>query len=35
MAHSTPKERALLGLEPFWERPIVEPQLRWENGESS
>ena len=30
MAQSAPKERALLGIEPFWERPTLEPLLRWE-----
>ena len=30
MAQSAVKERALLGLEPFWERPTLEPPLRWE-----
>ena len=29
MAHSAPKERALLRIEPFWERPTLEPPLRW------
>ena len=31
MALSVPKERALLlGIELFWERPTLEPSLRWE-----
>ena len=30
MAQSAVKERALLGIEPFWERPTLEPPLRWE-----
>ena len=30
MAQSVPKERALLGIELFWERPTLEPPLRWE-----
>ena len=30
LAQSATKERALLGIEPFWERPILEPPLRWE-----
>ena len=30
MARSAPKERALLGIEPFWERPTLGPPLRWE-----
>ena len=30
MAQSAPKERALLGIEIFWERPKLEPLLRWE-----
>ena len=30
VAQSAPKEQALLGIEPFWERPKLEPLLRWE-----
>ena len=30
MAQSAVKERALLGIEPFWEKPTLEPPLRWE-----
>ena len=30
MAQSAVKERALLGIEPFLERPTLEPPLRWE-----
>ena len=30
MPQSAPKERALHGIEPFWERPNLEPPLRWE-----
>ena len=30
MAQSATKERALLGIEPFWDKPILEPPLRWE-----
>ena len=30
MAQSAPKERALLGFEPFWERPFLDPPLTWE-----
>ena len=30
MAQSATKERALLGIEPFWERPTLKPPLRWE-----
>ena len=30
MAQSAVKQRALLGIEPFWERPTLEPPLRWE-----
>ena len=30
MAQSAAKEQALLGIEPFWERPTLEPPLRWE-----
>ena len=29
MAQSATKERALLGIEPFWEKPTLEPPLRW------
>ena len=30
MAQSASKERALLGIEPFWEKPTLEPPLRWD-----
>ena len=30
MAQSVVKERVVLGIEPFWEKPTLEPQLRWE-----
>ena len=30
MVQSAVKERALLGIEPFWEGPILEPPLSWE-----
>ena len=30
MAQSAVKERALLGIEPFWEKPTLESPLRWE-----
>ena len=30
MAQSADKERALLGIEPFWEKPTLEPPLRWD-----
>ena len=30
MAQSAPEERALLGIEPFWERPTPESHLRWD-----
>ena len=30
MAQSAVKERALLGIELFWEKPTLEPPLRWE-----
>ena len=30
MAQSATKERALLGVEPFWEKPTLEPPLRWD-----
>ena len=30
MAQSAPKERALLGIEPFWDKPTLEPPLRWD-----
>ena len=30
MAHSATKERALLGIEPFWDKPTLEPPLRWD-----
>ena len=29
-AQSATKERALLGIEPFWEKPTLEPPLRWD-----
>ena len=29
MAQSAVKERALLGIEPFWEKPTLETPLRW------
>ena len=30
MAQSATKERALLGIEPFWEKPTLEPPMRWD-----
>ena len=30
MAQSSGKERALLGIESFWEKPTLEPPLRWD-----
>ena len=30
MAQSATKERALLEIEPFWEKPTLEPPLRWD-----
>ena len=30
MAQSAVKERALLGFEPFWEKPTLEPPLGWD-----
>ena len=30
MAQSAVKECAILGIEPFWEKPTVEPPLRWD-----
>ena len=30
MAQSATKERVLLGIEPFWEKPTLEPPLRWD-----
>ena len=30
MVQSAVKERALLGIKPFWEKPTLEPPLRWE-----
>ena len=30
IAQSATKERALLGIEPFWEKPTIEPPLRWD-----
>ena len=30
MAQSATKERALLGIQPFWEKPTLEPPLRWD-----
>ena len=30
MAQSATTERALLGIEPFWEKPTLEPPLRWD-----
>ena len=30
MAQSATKDRALLGIEPFWEKPTLEPPLRWD-----
>ena len=30
MAQSAVKEGALLGIEPFWEKPTLEPPLRWD-----
>ena len=30
MAQSATKERALLGIEPFWDKPTLESPLRWE-----
>ena len=31
MAQSAVKERSLLGIEPFWEKPTLEPPLRWDH----
>ena len=31
MAQSAVKESALLGIEPFWEKPTLEPPLRWDH----
>ena len=31
MAQPETKERALLGIEPFWEKPTLEPPLRWDS----
>ena len=33
IAQSAAKERALLGIKPFWERRTLEPPLRWERGQ--
>ena len=30
MAQSAGKERAVLGIEPFWQKPKLEPPLRWD-----
>ena len=30
MTQSATKERALLGIEPFWEKTTLEPPLRWD-----
>ena len=30
MAQSATKERALLGIEPFWEKSTLEPPLQWD-----
>ena len=30
MAQSATKERAILGIEPFWEKPTLEPPLQWD-----
>ena len=30
MAQSAVKERVLLGIEPFWEKPTLEPPQRWD-----
>ena len=30
MAQSATKERALLGIKPFWEKPTLEPPFRWD-----
>ena len=30
MAQSATKDRALLGIEPFWEKLTLEPPLRWD-----
>ena len=30
MAQSVTKERAILGIEPFWEKPTLEPVLQWD-----
>ena len=30
MAQSATKERAHLGIEPFWDKPTLEPPLRWD-----
>ena len=33
MAQSATKERELLGVEPFWEKPTLKPPLRWDRGQ--
>ena len=30
MAQSAHKERAILGIEPFWDKPTLEPPLQWD-----
>ena len=30
MAQSAVEERALRGIKPFWEKPTLEPPLRWD-----
>ena len=30
MAQSAARERSLLGIEPFWDKPTLEPPLRWD-----
>ena len=30
MVQSALKERALIGIEPFWEKPTLETTLRWD-----
>ena len=30
MAQSATKKRALLGIEPFWDKPTLEPPLQWD-----
>ena len=30
MAQSAAQKRTLLGIEPFWDKPSVDPPLKWE-----